>query len=316
MYSFERRCWSPTASVLVKPFWKPTQSWCFTVILLPQSSTFPVCCEVFHCHTHSCSTTAFVSCLCHFNNPLKQQLSDILVHATQELESIERKRQGNYAKKISTNVTGYFIQSWWILHLSHDEHLPPKKEIFVSLGNTDLQNVPRNIEPPEASIDPGGGEINKYTIIIRRLTSTTFILDAICLPTVDSEVMNKHMQKTTQHIKQLQHIANSACKEKRKKKRQHLQPNFVLLLSGHCGIFFMFWSDRIQSRATNKGRSVTAPAPRSEDPILTCLICGARLQTHAIAQLHNPDRASSQFVLSGTRENFISPSLSTWWQKQ
>lgn len=41
----------------------------------------------------------------------------------------------------------------------------------------------------------------------------------------------------------------------------------------------MFWSDRIQSRATNKGRSVTAPAPRSEDPILTCLICGARLQT-------------------------------------
>lgn len=46
------------------------------------------------------------------------------------------------------------------------------------------------------------------------------------------------MQKTTQHIKQLQHIANSACKEKRKKKRQHLQPNFVLLLSGHCGIFF------------------------------------------------------------------------------
>lgn len=155
---------------------------------------------------------------------------------------------------------------------------PRKKELFFK-ASTEISNLLW-----QALTQVG---VKETKIQFRRLTTSTFILGAICLPTVDEEAGNTHThtntKKNTKKNKQLQHIGKSPCEEekKRKKKKQYLQPNFVLLPSGHCGNFFMLLSDRIQSRATNKGPSVAAPTPRPEDPILTCLICGARLQTHA-----------------------------------
>lgn len=148
---------------------------------------------------------------------------------------------------------------------------PRKKELFFKVS-TEISNLLR-----QALTQVG---MKETKIQFRRLTTSAFILGAICLPTVDEEVRNTHTHTNTKK-KQKTNSCNTSPKKKRKKKKQYLQPNFVLLPSGHCGNFFMLLSDRIQSRATNKGPSVAAPAPRPEDPILTCLICGARLQTHA-----------------------------------
>lgn len=104
--------------------------------------------------------SALVLCLCHFNNHCNHFKTTTLWHPSRGNARARVQRAetpGEITQKTLTNVTGYFIQSWWILNISHDEHLPPEKELF-------LQNVPRNIEPPEASTNPGGGEINKNTI--------------------------------------------------------------------------------------------------------------------------------------------------------
>lgn len=126
-------------------------------------------------------------------------------------------------------------------------------------------------------------------IQFRRLTTSTFILGATCLSTVDEEAGNTHTHTNTKkkQKQKKQTAATHRQKPLRGKKKKERRKSSIFNLTLFCyraatvAIFFMLLSDRIQSRATNKGPSVAAPTPRPEDPILTCLICGARLQTHA-----------------------------------
>lgn len=148
MYSFEKRCWPPTANIFL---WNHSgnlqragvlQSFCHKAA--------PLQC-VFHCHTHKHvqQLLLFYVCAILIITTTLKWLSDILAGATQLPESKERK--------LLRKLRKYSQQSHWILYT-----------IMVNLApltwSSPSSNVLRNMEPPEESINPGGGEINKNTI--------------------------------------------------------------------------------------------------------------------------------------------------------
>lgn len=90
---------------------------------------------------------------------------------------------------------------------------PRKKELFFKVS-TEISNLLW-----QALTQVG---MKETKIQFRRLTTSAFILGAICLPTVDEEVRNTHAhehQKKTEN-KQLQHIAKSPCEGKKKKEEK------------------------------------------------------------------------------------------------
>lgn len=171
------------------------------------------------------------------------------------------------------------------------------KKSSASQVNTDLQNASRNIDPPDTSIGPGGGKIKQKYNLNASHQPRSSRMPSLYLLLIQKLGMNT-CKKTNRTTKQLQRIVNSPCKEK--KERQKPCSSTLLLFSYQVATaaLFMFWSDHIQSRATNKGRSVVALASCSEDPFLTRPIGGA--PPDICMQLHNPDGAVSRFIISDT----------------
>lgn len=100
---------------------------------------------------------------------------------------------------------------------------PRKKELFFKVS-TDISNLLW-----QALTQVG---VKETKIQFRRLTTSTFILGATCLPTVDEEAGNTHTHTNTKKKqkknKQLQHIAKSPCEEKKKERRKSSIFNLTL----------------------------------------------------------------------------------------
>lgn len=101
------------------------------------------------------------------------------------------------------------------------------KKSSASQVNTDLQNASRNIDPPDTSIGPGGGKIKqKYNLNASHQPRSSW-MPSLYLLLIQKLGMNT-CKKTNRTTKQLQHIVNSPCKEKKKDKSPALQPYFCL----------------------------------------------------------------------------------------